>query len=121
VFSFTIYIEQTSQTSKQVHVFGSLQKAIEKLYVNGQPRWMTKVPDQRYDGKHSIICCHTKDEYEHCSESAIQHILATQHIVVTGLENTEMQFNEEGLATLGGLDIKRTVHGMYSYKLSQQP
>jgi uncharacterized protein YceK len=71
--------------------------------------------EQKFDPKHSIICCLTKTEYEHLPDFMIQNILRKQHIVVTGLDHQGMRFDEEGLATLGGLKIKRTIHGELGY------
>jgi hypothetical protein len=74
---------------------------------------MTTSEEQKYDPKHSLICCLTKAEYESVSELRIQQILRKQHIVVTGLDHEGMKFDEEGLTTLGGLEIQRTIHGVY--------
>jgi hypothetical protein len=77
---------------------------------------MTTNGQQKYDPEHSVICCLTEAEYDGFSESKIQEILRKQHVVVTGLDHEGLEFDEEGLATLGGLEIQRTVHGVYRHQ-----
>jgi hypothetical protein len=69
--------------------------------------------EQKYNPEHSIICCLTKSEYDSLSESKIQNILRKQHVIVTGLDHEGLEFDEEGLATLGGLEIQRSIHGVH--------
>jgi hypothetical protein len=70
--------------------------------------------DKRQDPDYSIIQVLTRVQYDCLTVQEIQEILQHQHIVVTGYDSKTFKFDEEGLSTLGGLNIQQSLHGKSS-------
>jgi hypothetical protein len=82
--------------------------AMEDCYVDGRPKFLTDKANSAY----FII---PYSEFVEMSVAVIHERLATKNIVLTGMPDRGIRFNEQGMKVLGGyLDQPIDIHGMYN-------
>jgi hypothetical protein len=97
-------------------LFTAIQASIEKNYGDeGKPRWAADQEESRKDWRNTCLRVLTKTQYQDLSQEEIQDILRFQHIVVPGYDQKTLRFDRNGLSTLGGLKIRRSIHGKHPF------
>lgn len=99
------FLIDVTQWPDELDFFSKIHKAVERFYVDGKPKWMSRPKD-------SAFCILSKHEMENKGAKEIQDILKHRHLYVVDQSKPMGQFNENALATLGPLDKSIIMHGM---------
>jgi hypothetical protein len=109
--------ESQFQRIHELPLIEGLKSSIERLYENGKP--LHHLPSARsivYDStdpKTSSIFVVDKKTFGMMTASEIQSIFRYRHILVHGVDTDGMQFDLEGLSTVGSVTLPREMQGEY--------
>jgi hypothetical protein len=101
---------------EDVDLFAAIQANIESHY--GQkgsemkPQW---IEDEEHLAGSAALHVMTKAKYNSLTTQDIQEILRTHNIVVSQYDTEELNFDSNGLGSLGGLNILRSIHGAHIF------
>lgn len=106
------------QAEYDVRLLKDIQESVESLYEDGQPlHYLESAMSVDYDpndARVSSIFVVDCAKFKKMQGPQIQDIFKHRHILVHGVEVEDMAFDEQGLSSLGGLHVSRTMHGKSS-------
>jgi hypothetical protein len=102
---YLLFLIDTIQWPDELKFFSEIHNAVERCYVDGKPKWMSRPED-------SAFCIISKHEMDCKSGKEIQEILKYRHIYVIDESPPMSQFNEDALGSLGQFDKSIVMHGM---------
>jgi hypothetical protein len=98
-------------------LLADVQKSVEASYVNGKPRHhLESARSTMYDPKDptmSSIFVVDAETFQKMDGETIREVFRRRHILVTGVETEDMDFDLEGLSTMGSLIRTRQMQGEY--------